>query len=235
MCAGLVFWPSYNKQQHWGKAKKVSVWASRAVGEEKVLCWGGQQPDTLTDCFGVRCCALRKDGSGLVPAVLSSAHLISVKRQFKHRRAWSLHTDTCNLPGSTLALPSLLLSAAQVTCDMNKQPSGRRPNSFIIAHPGGSTGFFLLPEALPRWCLDAARACSGWIRWSAAVCTHARRHVALRQLGRGLQPGRLWSTSPADLSGRQLMDMLLFQACSVWHTSFGCFVLHKRQHLPKQT
>lgn len=61
-----------------------------------------------------------------------------------------------------------------------------------------------------------------YLRPAAVFCTGAQRHVAHQQPARSSQPARLQSGNldTADVSGRQLMDVLLSQTCGVWQTLF---------------
>lgn len=109
----------------------------------------------------------------LVPAALSSANLISVKKQFNPRWAQSLRINTCNLSHylSFLSAFSFFLFFLRVrTCCSSDPVSGTKillgmdpTHSLVLCFPGASTGVFPLLEPAPRSHLNVAWACGSWI------------------------------------------------------------------------
>ncbi len=193
--------------------------------------------------------------SSLVPAALSSAHLISVKKQFNHRWAQSLHTNSCDLSHSTLSLWVPFLSVR--TCCASdpvtgtKRLLGMNPTlSLLPCFTGASTGLFLLLEPMPRLCLNIAWACHSRIGCSHAFKASSRllylcpescgtsttcEELAACQASEQ-EPGhgrrvRKAADGCAVVSGMWRLADLILLLCHF----LGLFALHKHQHLPGQT
>lgn len=90
----------------------------------------------------------------VVPAALSSANLISVKKQFNPRWAQSLRINTCNLSHYLSFLSAFFFACKNMLlkwpCVRNKDSSGHGPNSLFIA---------VLPWCIYR-CVPAPWACA---------------------------------------------------------------------------
>lgn len=151
---------------------------SKPISKTGILFWGGHrlgfftllQKTFFTSPLSFTSSNLSAQSSaplGLVPAAFASTYLISVKKQFNHRWAQSLHINTCNLWHS-LSSVWVAFCCVRTCCASNpvtwtKSLPGIDPTlSLLLCFPAVATGLILLFEPMPRLCLNVVQACRRW-------------------------------------------------------------------------